>query len=185
MSTSNEEARSHLPVDPTLVAQASGLARALPDADAPSPPSAFDPAAMRSLGRKLQPRHAQVELAPTVASELRRNGAAYAQQFGDAVPPAEEVADALTLAHGWSAKVRNAERWLLYARYEEQLAWQHAFSLTDVVRVAFRARRARIPTVADHYPALATFFDLLKQAAARANATKRANRDAKTDGAAP
>jgi hypothetical protein len=51
--------------------------------------------------------------------------------------------------------------------------------------VAFRARRARIPTVANQYPALATFFDLLKEAAARASATKRAKRDAKAVGAAP
>jgi hypothetical protein len=94
MSTANEETRTHFAVDPTLVAHAAGLARALPEADAPSPPAAFDPAAKRSMSRKLEPRHVQVDLAPKVASELRRNSAAYAQQFGDAVPPADDVADA-------------------------------------------------------------------------------------------
>jgi len=167
-------------VDPTLVAQAAGLASALPSADAPSPPATFNPAAKGS-GRGVSPRYQQVELVPNIVNELANKQ--YTQQFGDAVPAAGDVADALTLAHGWSAKVRTAEQWQVYTRYEEQLAWQHAFTQLDALEPSYAARRTRTPAVAEQYPSLTKFFDLPKESAAKGVATKKAKRDAKAKGA--
>jgi hypothetical protein len=169
-------------VNPVLVAQAAGLASALPSADAPSPPATFDPAAKGSLGRGLNPRYAQVELVPNIVNELA-NSSLYVQQFGDVVPAAGDVADALTLAHGWSAKVRNAETWQVYTRYQEQLAWQHAFAQLGALEPSYTARRTRTPAVVDQYPSLTKFFDLPKESAAKGAATRKAKRDAKAKGA--
>ena len=176
MTTSKKAVRTHHAVNPVLVAQAAGLASPVPSADAPSPPATFDPAAKGSLGRGYNPRYAQVELVPNIVNELK-SSTQYTQQFGDAVPAAGDVADALTLAHGWSAKVRAAEQWQVYTRYEEQLAWQHAFTQLGGLEPSYTARRTRTPAVAEQYPSLTKFFDLPKQAAAKAVATKKAIRD--------
>ena len=183
MTTSKKAVRTHHVVDPTLVAQAAGLASALPAADAPSPPAMFDPAAKGSLGRPgFSPRYAQVELVPNIVNELK-NSSQYTQLFGDGVPAAGDVADALTLAHGWSAKVRNAEQWQVYTRYQEQLAWQHAFTQLGALEPSYTARRNRTTAVAEQYPSLTKFYDLPKEAAAKGVATKKAKRDAKAKGA--
>jgi hypothetical protein len=157
-----------------ILAQASGVTDPLPTADPPSPPKGFVPS---KLGRGNRPQHAQIELAPRAATELRTS-TTYAAQFGSAAPDPNSVADALTLARSWSDKLKGAGDWHDYVRHQEHLAWKHAMALSAPLRAPFEYRQERDTTLSKNWPSLEAFFGAAKERALKGLATKKKNKEA-------
>lgn len=144
----------------------------VPTTVAPSPPTTY---VATKLGRGFRPQRAQIAIAPKMASELRAS-ATYAEQFGAGAPAAASVADALVNAGGWSGTRQNAQAWYNYARQQENLAWKHAFGLTDTLRVPFEFGEARDATIGEALPSTAKFFGATKESGKKAAATRKKNR---------
>jgi hypothetical protein len=157
----------------TVLAQAAGVTEPVPTEVAPSPPETF---VASTQARGNRPQRTQINLALKVAAELR-GSANYTQQFGDAAPNPVSVADALTLARGWSDKLQNAKAWYDYVRQEENIAWKQAFTISNPLRVPFEFRLARDASLADEYPSTDAFFGTAKVAAKKAIVTKKKKKE--------
>jgi hypothetical protein len=152
-----------------ILAQASGVTDPVPMESSPSPPAGYVPT---KAGRGFRPQRAQVAIATKAAGELR-GSTTYTEQFGTAAPDPASVADALTNAAAWSGKLQNATAWYQYVKQQEGLAWKHALSLTDPLRVPFEFRLSRDATIGQELPSVAKFFAAAKDTAKKGVATKK------------
>ena len=167
-------------VSDTVQAQPTGIAEPVPVSIAPTPPSTYVPSVLQ---RGMRPQQSQINLALKVATELR-GSANYTQQFGDTAPNPVGLADALTLARGWSDKLQNAKAWYEYVRQQENVAWKQAFTLSAPLRVPFEFRLARDASVAEEYPSLEAFLGTAKAAAKKGVATRKKKAEKKMGTAA-
>lgn len=162
-------AKKNASVSHAPVTQASGVTDPVPAEGAPSPPAGYVPT---KAGRGFRPQRAQVAIAPKAAGEIR-SSTRYTEQFGTAAPDPVSVADALTNASAWSAKLQNAAAWYQYVKQQEGLAWKHALTLTDPLRVPFEFHLSRDATVGQELPSVAKFFAAAKDTAKKGVATKK------------
>ncbi len=172
MKTSSTKSAS---VAHVVLAHAAGAIEAVPTEVAPSPPETF---VASKLGRGNRPQRSQIDLALKVATEVRESPH-YVQQFGAAAPNPVSVADALTLARGWSDKLQNAAAWYEYVKQQEHAAWKQAFTVSAPLRVPLEISLARDASVADSFPSLAAFFASGKERAQKGVATRKKNKAAK------
>jgi hypothetical protein len=152
-----------------------GLVEPVPTAAAPPPPENY---AVLPVERGNRPQRIQVSLALKVATELQSRSD-YAELFGNAAPNPVSVADALTLAKGWSDKLQNATAWYQYVKQEEHAAWKQALTLTNLLRVPFEFRLARDASIGDLLPSLAAFLGAATARAVRGVITRKKNKAAK------
>lgn len=164
-------------------AQPPGVVEPIPTALAPTPPSSYVPVA---VPRGSRPQRSQINLALKVATEVRASSD-YLQQFGNSAPNPVSVADALTLASGWSDSLQNATAWYEYVKQQEYLAWKQALAIVSPLRVPFEFRLVRDASVVEDYPSLNAFFAVARAAARKAVATKKKDKEnaAKAASAAP
>jgi hypothetical protein len=167
-TTSNKPAS----VNETVPAQVSGVTDPLPSEDAPSPP--HGPVTTK-LTRGNRPMHAQVELAPRAAAELRTSSS-YAQQFGTSAPDPVSAADALTTACAWTDKVKSADDWRAYCAQQEQLAWKHAMLLVLPLRPPFAYAQGRGTALGATWPSLSAFFAVTSDRSKKAGAVRKRNK---------
>jgi hypothetical protein len=162
------------------VALAAGMgANPLPTSPVPVPPKGFVPEPGRAaLG--FHPRLAELHGAPAVVGELRRF-VGYDAAFGATVPPAERVAAILEFALQWRAQRDAAVAWAEYVRSQDARAWRAAFEVLDELKPAFELAATRRPDLIKAYPNLTEFFDVHKQIARRATATKKKKAQARAE----
>jgi hypothetical protein len=158
-------------VSHVILAQASGVTDPLPTESAPSPPEGYVPT---KVGRGFRPQRAQISIATKAAGELR-SLTTYTEYFGTAAPDQVSVAEALTNAAAWTSKLQNATIWYQYLKQQEGLAWKHALSLTEPLRVPFEFRLSRDATVEQQLPSVAKFFAAAKDTAKKSVATRKKN----------
>jgi len=164
----------------TAEPEQSGLADAVPAETAPKPPATY---VARVLGRGpigYRPQRAQRQVALKAANELSTS-TSYAARFGTMAPSQGDLADALTTASGWSAKVQEAKAWCAYVVQQENTAWMHAGGLLDGLKVPFEYAQSRDVTVKSSFPNTSQFFAFRSASAARGATTKRAKKAAKTE----
>ncbi len=176
-----DTAAKSVAVADTVLAPTPSAAEPLPSGVAPTPPSTYVQVKLTRAGRR--PLRAQVNLALKVATEIR-GSTDYVQQFGSAAPNPGTVADALTLARGWSDKLQNATAWYEYVRQQENLAWTQATAILAPLRVPFEFRLARDASLAEEYPSTEAFFGAASANATKAAATRKSKKKEKEAAAA-
>jgi hypothetical protein len=153
-----------------------GGADAVPTDDAPTPPTGFTP---QKLGRDVsRPLKAVVQAAPQAAEELR-TATTYESTFGSLAPAAAPLADAISFAASWSAKRASAEAWRAYTRQQEDLAWRYALGKLDSLRPSYVAATVLDPTVSSQYSKVTQLFAPRSNAAAKAQASRKAAKAAR------
>jgi hypothetical protein len=143
----------------------------VPTEKAPTPPE-YTPV---KFGRGSYVKSAQETLATKMASELKAYPD-YKEVFGTTAPDPATIAAALETAQAWSTSLANATAWFQYVRQETVLAWRHALGLTDSLQGPFDLAIGRNATVAEALPSTAKFFDVPKEIAKKAVATRKKNR---------
>ncbi len=105
------------------------------------------------LGRKgRRPRNGLTLAAPTLADELRQNGAALAKELGPKAPDPTQLASALDTAYSWAKAEDEAATFQTYVRSERGTSWDAALALMGGMKLGVRFALQRDPTFADRFP---------------------------------
>jgi hypothetical protein len=154
-----------------------------PDATIPVPPQGFQNA-NRVDYRALLPKNLELSTMPEVLAELARF-TDYAEVFGKTAPPLAYVQQTFDAATKWSANRVSTEVWDVYARSQEGASWSDVRAIIASLSPAFQLASRTDNTLARQFPALVRLFDVRKVIAARAVATRKANKKAIADGKSP
>jgi hypothetical protein len=155
----------------------------LPKHEAPKAPDGFVPGPLGALLRNGRPAPVQVALAPKMAGEIR-SSVSWIALLGASAPSHTAVADALSVAAGWSHQLALAQAWFEYVRRQEAVAWKHATGVLDSVRQPFRLVSDHDPKVAAAFPATTQYFGFARakaQRAANARKNKKKEENKQTD----
>ena len=131
-----------------------------------APPTGWvEPAKIGRKGRR--PRNGLPLAAVALASELKANAAAIAQELGPKACDPQQVAAALDTANGWDAAEAKAATFHKYARSQRGTAWDAAVTLMGGMKLGVRFALSRDPTFADCFPRVAKAFAPMHRAKKR------------------
>jgi hypothetical protein len=159
-----------------------------------APPAGWvEPAKIGRKGRR--PRNGLPLAAVALASELKTNAKAIAQELGPKAVDPQQVAAALDTANGWDAAEAKAATFHTYARSQRNTAWDAAVTLMGGMKLGVRFALARDPSFSDRFPRVAKAFAPThrpkkrsadgESAAPKATAGSRKSAAATTEPAAP
>jgi hypothetical protein len=131
--------------------------------------------------RAQMPRNLELAAMPDVVAELGRF-TEYASVFGKTAPPLTYVQQTFDAATQWSAMLVGMATWDEYARSQAGAAWSAVRDITASLSPAFELASKTDNTLARQFPALVRLFEARKVIAARAAATRKANKKAAADG---
>jgi hypothetical protein len=169
---------------PDTTSQTSTASAAVPTAymppavGAPATPPGWAKSKWARPKEGLRPTETQAEVAGSAAAELQKS-TTYVADFGANAPPVATVASNLVTASQWRDEWTSAKNWLAYCAEQRQI-WEDT-SLEDVatLKPAFDYAVSRDPTITKRYPQTKLLVGSRSQAAARAAATKKAEKAAK------
>jgi hypothetical protein len=147
----------------------------IPAGDPPAPPGGYEPHALGGQYRGFRPDRAQRLHALVLAREVR-SSPTYAHQFGEGVPDANALADALEVATSLSDRLAKAKLWLKYIDELEHSSWKHALTLSEQLRVPFLTVSSRKADILTSYPGASAFFGAALERARRARSARSRNR---------
>jgi hypothetical protein len=183
---STKKSASKTVVSPKSRNASAGLGKAdpVPSTLAPTPPTDYTPAVLRSPAR---PPLGVVQSAPAVVTELRSKPS-YASDLGARAPDPGPLATSIAFALAWTDQLLHAEAWYTYVKEQTQLAWQQSTKGVDALTRTFTFAAEGDPTIATTYPGIAKFIDARKLPSKLGAATKKERRKAtkeKADGTPP
>jgi hypothetical protein len=149
-----------------------------PDILIPAPPTGFVPVNLLDY-RGSHPKAGQITAVPDAVAELE-SSSSYANVFGAAVPPANQIAGELTVAARWTALRVSAEALLLYLKSFEAITWKTALTDLEKLDAVFTVFAAQNPAMVAAFPQTAKLLEVPKVIGARAASTRARKRKAAT-----
>ena len=111
------------------------------------------------IGKKgRRPKNGLPLAAVALASELKANAPAIAQELGPKACDPQQVAAALDTANGWDAAEAKAATFHTYARSQRGTAWDAAVTLMGGMKLGVRFALSRDATFANRFPRVAKAF---------------------------
>jgi len=134
--------------------------------------------------RGVLPKATQLAVLSSVVQELGRFSD-YAQVFGSTAPPIATISQSFDAANQWSLMRVRTIAWEGYCLQQEGLAWIDIRRLMDRLQPLFELAVSSDASIGEQFPGLRKLFNAQRVIAAKAVATKKANRQAMAEGKAP
>lgn len=151
-----------------------------PPVTVPTPPAHFDPANMPSFAASF-PRTEELAAIAAAVAELAVF-TDYSATLGRTAPPHAQVVEVLGAAAEWSSMLAASRLWALYVLYGAGTTWQSARVVLEGLKKPFQLAVSHDPALASTYPATTRLLGAARVVAAKANATKAANKKARAKG---
>lgn len=162
--------------------RATAAALLKPPAGGRTPPAGFLPPS--SFWQGSTPKVAELAVLRQAVAELQ-GFSGYEQAFGQTAPSYGVLIASLESASAWSHDRRESEAWTAYSVAQEGIAWKSTRKLVGDLRAAFLLAASHDSSILARLPALARFYGVNKDIAARGARKRAANKKAKGQGTAP
>jgi hypothetical protein len=162
---------------PTAPQGAVVMPAAPPSVVLPPLPAGFVPANLK-LYRGSYPKKAQLTALPNAIAELE-SSSTYASVFGAYVPPANQLAEELTIALQWTTLRVDIEAFLVFVKTGEVVSWKRGLSDLDKLNTSYQVVVQENATLVAAFPGIGALLDVPKGFSKVAAATRARNVKAK------